>query len=212
MKILSKVNRGLIATIIVIIAVIIYIVTVTVGQEMQKTAIKKACTDYITMDIKYKLLPTDYIDANKKVPQSTQDSIISSMTSDIKATYIDNNTLVDTVIKGYKDNLEAQFKSGANAKSMQRTILKYDSFTFNGDFVVVSFTSSVDEKDITGYTTDPSTSKKTAIQSTTPNSGQSTDSMTFQYVNSTWKVVVASLNMPQSGGQSKSYTNGVVIN
>lgn len=211
MKILSKLNRGLIATIFVIIAVIIYIVTVTVGQEMQKTAIKKACTDYITMDIKYKLLPTDYIDINNPIPQSEQDSIILSLTNDIKANYINNTTLVDTVINSYKDNLETQFKNGANAKSMQRDILKYNSYTFNGDTVVVSFTSSVDEKNIDGYTTDPATGEKTAIPSSTPINGQSSDSITLQNVNGTWKVVVASLNLPQTVPQDNVYKNSVTI-
>jgi len=205
MKVLSKVNRGLIATIIVIIAVIIYVVTVTVGQEAHKAEIKKACTDYITMDIKYKLLPTEFIDANKLVPKSEQDSILSNLTKDIKANYINNTALVDTVIKGYKDNLEAQFKNGSNLQSIKRQIIKYDDIVFDGNTAMISFTSMTAIDTITKNSTDPNGATTPIIQTI---NGQTNDYITFENVDGKWKVVTAYLSDPQS----QNGTNGAVIN
>jgi hypothetical protein len=205
MKLVSKINRGLIATIIVLIAVIVYIVIVGVSQSVQKPEIKKACTDYIAMDIKYKLLPSDYIDVSQKVPQSLQDSIISDMKSDIKAKYIDNEQLVNTVIKEYQDNLESQFKNGANLQSLSRKIIKYNSINFDGDTVVASFNSMVDEKAIS-YVTDSSTGAVTPSYKT--NSSQVTENISFKKVDGKWKVIAANLSVPSLSPQD---SNGVVI-
>lgn len=209
MKAISKINRGLIVTLIVLIAVIIYIIAVNVGQDMQKPEIKKACADYIAMDIKYKLLPSDYTDVTKKVPQSLQDSIISNMKSDIKATYINNKPLVDTVIKGYQDNLDLQFKNGANLKSLKRQILKFNSINFEGDTVVVNFNSMVDAKMITAYSTDSTTGVVTPTYQTI--NSQTADSISFEKVNGIWKVVVANLLIPPSDSQGKTYGGSVKI-
>jgi hypothetical protein len=209
MKTISKINRGLIATVIVLIAVITYIVAVTVSQDTAKPTIKQACADYIAMDIKYKLLPSDYTDANKKVPQSLQDSIISNMKSDIKAAYIDNKPLVDTVIKEYQDNLEAQFKNGANLKSIKRQILKFNSIDFNGDTVVVNFNSIVDVELITGYTTNNNTGVVTPTFQA--NNSHTSESISFEKVDGKWKVVVANLNEPSSDSQGMKYGGSVKI-
>jgi hypothetical protein len=209
MKLLSKINRGLIATLIVLIAVIIYIIAVNVGQDMQKPEIKKACADYISMDIKYKLLPSDYTDVTKKVPQSLQDSIILNMKSDIKATYIDNKPLVDTVIKEYQDNLDLQFKNGANLKSLKRQILKFSSINFEGNTVVVNFDSLVDEELITSYSTDSITGVVTPTFQA--NNSHTSERISFEKVDGKWKVVVANLTTPSLNPQGKMDSGGVKI-
>lgn len=208
MKLLSKMNRGLIAALIVLIAVVIYIIAVTVSQNNQKPELKNDCEKYIAMDIKLRLLPGEYLNSNNKVPQSLQNSIISDMKNDIKAAYISNMPLVNTVIKLYQDNLDSQFKNGSNLSSEKRQILKFDSFDFEGNSVVVNFTSLVNEKDITGYVTKINGAASPTYQSA---QGQTNDSISFEKVNGEWKVVAANLSEPSSGSQSAPEINGINV-
>lgn len=59
MKLLKKINKGLVLTVIVLLALIIYIVTVEISRNKEKPNIEAACKNYIETINKYAVLPED---------------------------------------------------------------------------------------------------------------------------------------------------------
>ena len=59
MRILKKINKGLILTIIVLVVLIIYLTNVEKQRGADKPAIQKACEEYIALTDKYVVLPEE---------------------------------------------------------------------------------------------------------------------------------------------------------
>lgn len=57
MKLLKKINKGLVLTVIVLLALIIYIVTVEISRNNEKPNIETACKNYIETINKYSVFP-----------------------------------------------------------------------------------------------------------------------------------------------------------
>ncbi len=57
MKLLKKINKGLVLTVIVLVALIIYIVTVEISRNNEKPNIETACKNYIETINKYSTYP-----------------------------------------------------------------------------------------------------------------------------------------------------------
>ena len=57
MKLLKKINKGLVLTVIVLVALIIYIVTVEISRNNEKPNIETACKNYIETINKYSVYP-----------------------------------------------------------------------------------------------------------------------------------------------------------
>lgn len=60
MKILRKINKGLILTIIVLLVLIIYLVNLEVKRNAEKPKIEQVCNEYIELMNKYASMPKDY--------------------------------------------------------------------------------------------------------------------------------------------------------
>ena len=65
MKLLKKINKGLVLTVIVLVALIIYIVTVEISRSNEKPNIETACKDYIE-NIQKVYNKEDYSEEQKK--------------------------------------------------------------------------------------------------------------------------------------------------
>ena len=59
MKFLKKINKGLVLTIIVILALVVYLVEVERQREDDKTEIRGACEEFIDVTDKYLVLPEE---------------------------------------------------------------------------------------------------------------------------------------------------------
>lgn len=57
MKLLKKINKGVVLTVIVLLVLIIYIVTLEIKRNSEKPNIEEACKDYIELINKYAVLP-----------------------------------------------------------------------------------------------------------------------------------------------------------
>lgn len=57
MKLLKKINKGLVLTVIVLVALIVYIVTVEISRNNEKPNIETACKNYIETINKYSVFP-----------------------------------------------------------------------------------------------------------------------------------------------------------
>lgn len=66
MKVLKKINLGLVLAIIAIIAIVIYSVNVENGRKSAKEEIKKTCEEYIAVTNNYCILPEQYRVINQK--------------------------------------------------------------------------------------------------------------------------------------------------
>ena len=69
MKILRKINKGLILTIIVLIALVLYFNNLEKQREAEKTDIKATCEEFIKLTDKYSVLPEDMQIIQKEMPE-----------------------------------------------------------------------------------------------------------------------------------------------
>ncbi len=181
MKFFSKINRGLVLLIILVLGVAIFLVIQSNYQSRETPKIKEVCQQYINTVIDYKQLPQHYRKANPEIPQNELEKHIQAMTDDIKAFYTDNVQTYKTVIKDYKSDLENQARGIGVVYNYKKEIKDYENIIFNGDNVTVSI--------ITNSVREDSELKQRA-------SSQTTDTISLQKVNGQWKVIYADLLEP----------------
>ena len=92
MKVLKKINKGLILTIIVLAALLIYISGVEKQRNADKPDIRKACEDFILLTDKYVVLPEDM--QKSEVSEEKVNEYVNQMKSDVEKVMISNTEAV----------------------------------------------------------------------------------------------------------------------
>lgn len=198
MKLLKKINRGLIVTTVVLAAVVIYLVTLWIVQGKERPVVEETCQNYINTAVSYKMLPEKYRSETPDMKKEELDSYISSMTKDLKAFYTGNEQSFQHRIEQYKSDLESQAQGIGVVYKYQKNIKEFKDFTFDGDTVTVTIlTDSV----LDGPNIYVTGSPRENI------SAQTTDTITLQKEDDTWKVVYADLQPPMKAEQA----NGRVV-
>ena len=185
---IKKLNRGAILTGAILLGIIVYLLVLSAGQRAQTPRIQSVVADYVQAELTWQMLPAA---ARVKAPAMTAQELsafIQTQTAVIASFYIENDAIVQPLVRRVSADLTAQAKGQDVLLNYQKTITRYEDFVFEQDRVTVSFLS------------------RTVLDSTGSGSGsvqETNDSMVLQKIGDQWKVVFASLNKPytaQPGG------------
>ncbi len=196
MRILKKLNIGLILTIIVVAAVTIYSVNVEITRKKEKENIKTACEEFIKTTSKSVILPEEYQKLDKKVTDEELEKYVEEVQKNLKEKMIDSNSAIEIQTTILQSELEEQITSENLVTNFEREILKINSYSFDGDQVTVTFKGKVnkDIKTLVNYGLD--SEKKEETKNSSFDTEQET--ITLQKVDNTWKIVYSDLQYSEN--------------
>ena len=122
MKLLKKINLGLILTIIVVLAVAIYSINVELKRNKEKDTIKTVCEDFIKTTSDYVSLPEEYQSLTNKISEEDFNKYINEMKDKLKEKMIDNNDAIDIQATILQTELEEQLASQNIVTNFERKI------------------------------------------------------------------------------------------
>lgn len=191
MGIWKKINKGLILTIIVLIILIIYLEQVEKQREIDKTAIKKACNEYIDIIDNLIVLPEEIQEHAQNLTQEDENKIQENIDSELNKLMINNEDAKEIQSK-YIFDIVKQANRNKITTDCKKTIDKISKYEFDGDQVVVSFSSNLNTtyKQINIETNEEE--EKENIQSTYG------EEITLQKIDDEWKIVYSYLDYYQS--------------
>lgn len=185
MKVLKKINKGLILTILVLIVLVIYFSNLEKQRASDKTDIKKACESFIELTDKYSVLPEELQTLKGEVPEDKVKEYTNQMKKDLTEIMIDNQESVNIQQKILEESLRNGYSEGQVRTNWSRKIQKVSSYQFEKNQVTVSLKDNIEE---TIKTSD-------GIEEYNKNNEfeASKDEIVLQKVNGKWKVVYANL-------------------
>ncbi|MDD2579027.1 MAG: hypothetical protein PHP40_03000 [Eubacteriales bacterium] len=184
---LKKVNRGLILTLVAILAVTVYLTALSIAQNRQKTRIEAICRDYIALEAAWQKLPADIDLADLPLSDEEQAAHFSQLRTELAPYYIQDEQILDLAVQRISDSLRLQMNGGTVLTSYEKTVTAFSGFQFDGQRVTVEITT------------------QTAVEQVDPGrpdampqrfAGSITDSITLQREGDTWRLLNASLNLP----------------
>lgn len=200
MKILKKINKGFILTVIVILLLCIYLNNVEKQRETDKSEILKACEQYIDLTEGYIVLPEEM----QKLPQNIEKQDLEKYKQEIKTglkqVMIQNDPAIELQYQILDNIIENDIGTNAVTTKFERTITSKPSYEFDGDQVTVSFKSNVT---ITEKYLNEKQEEKTRSNSFSTNY----DEIILQKVEGQWKIVYSNLQFNKNG----YYTNSEII-
>ena len=185
MKVLKKINKGLILTILVLIVLVIYFSNLEKQRASDKTDIKKACESFIELTDRYSVLPEELQTLKGEVPEDKVKEYTNQMKKDLTEIMIDNQESVNIQQKILEESLRNGYSEGQVRTNWSRKIQKVSSYQFEKNQVTVSLKDNIEE---TIKTSDgiEEYNKDNEFEA-------SKDEIVLQKVNGKWKVVYANL-------------------
>lgn len=198
MKVLKKINKGLILTIIVLAALLIYISGVEKQRNADKPDIRKACEDFILLTDKYVVLPEDM--QKSEVSEEKVNEYVNQMKSDVEKVMISNTEAV----KIQKQVIESNLRNGYDALDvrikMSRKIKKINGYEFDGNQVTVKLKDQVEI--VTKVFDEIDSTKETETFDA------SNDEIILQKIDGKWKIVYSNL---QFDGSNRYYSDDIIF-
>lgn len=194
MKIWKKINKGLLLTIIVLIVLIIYLKGVEKQREADKTAIKTSCEEYINLIDNLMVLPEDMQNLSEENEQKVQENI----NNELKNVMIENEDAIELQSQ-YVLEIVKQSNENKIITNCKKNIDKISKYEFDGDQVVVKFSSNLETSYKHVNTETNEEEEKQNIQST------SGDEITLQKVDGKWKIVYSYLDYYQNSSDLYLY-------
>ena len=194
MKIWKKINKGLLLTIIVLIVLIIYLKGVEKQREADKTAIKTSCEEYINLIDNLMVLPEDMQNLSEENEQKIQNNI----NTELKNVMIENEDAIELQSQ-YVLEIVKQSNENKIITNCKKNIDKISKYEFDGDQVVVKFSSNLETSYKYVNTETNEEEEKQNIQST------SGDEITLQKVDGKWKIVYSYLDYYQNSSDLYLY-------
>ena len=191
MKIWRKINKGLILTIIVLVVLIIYLKQVEKQRELDKTSIKTACSEYINMVDNLIILPEEMQGHSQNLTQEDENKIKENINNELKKVMIDNKDAIEIQEQFIFDNIKQSNRSKI-ITNVDKTIDEISKYEFDGDQVVVTFSTEVKTEYKQMDSKSNKEEEKENIQSTYG------EEITLQKVDGIWKIVYSYLDYNQS--------------
>lgn len=200
MKLLKKVNKGLMLTLVVLLILVIYLINVESKRNSEKPEIEKTCTEYINLMNKYAIMPKEAqklynvsevsSEEKEQVKEKSKKDIensIGKLNEELKTRMIND----ELAIEMQKDIVEEFVKSSNDEfvsviTSFNKEISKIRKFAFDDDQVTVTFSSKADLE--TKYLENNS---EEVTRKSTFNAEEET--ITLKKIDNTWKVVYADM-------------------
>lgn len=198
MKVLKKINKGLILTIIVLAALLIYISGVEKQRNADKPDIRKACEDFILLTDKYVVLPEDM--QKSEVSEEKVNEYVNQMKSDVEKVMISNTEAVKIQKQVIENNLRNGYDALDVRIKMSRKIKKINGYEFDGNQVTVKLK---DQVEIVTKVFDEIDSIKE-----TETFDASNDEIILQKIDGKWKIVYSNL---QFDGSNRYYSDDIIF-
>lgn len=184
MKILRKINKGLILTIIVLLALTVYLANVEKQRKEDKEDIKKACEEFISFTDKYSVLPEDMQKLTEQVLESKIEEYKKEMKIELEKLMIDNEEAVKLQYQNLEFCLDEGYRNPEGIRSkLERKITKISNYEFEGNQVTVTFKAKV-------KTTTKNLNEEQESQNSFDTDG---DEILLQKVDGKWKIVYSNL-------------------
>lgn len=189
---LRKENRGVIVSAVVLLAVVIYLVTLSIMQQRDKQDIKAVCESFVQEDALWRVLPVDYEGGAVRISDEEMDQFQSDLTDALSTYFIENDAAIDNSLSILYTQLENQ-NDGFEplATGFDSAIVKYTDFSFDGSNVKVTFDMQIAVESV--Y---PSDGNSTPSRTSTKVSNQ----ITLQKVDGEWKIVYVYISKENTGG------------
>ena len=142
MKVLKKINKGLILTIIVLAALLIYISSIEKQRNSDKTDIRKACEEFIALTDKYVVLPEDM--QKSEVSEEKVNEYVNQMKNDVEKVMISNTEAVKIQEQVIENNLRDSYNALDVRSKVSRKIKKINGYEFDGNQVTVKLNNQVE--------------------------------------------------------------------
>lgn len=196
MKFLAKLNRGAILTVLVLLAVVLYLLTLHFSQAAAVPEIKNTCRNYITTAVKYQMLPQKYRKDKPDMPAGELSDYISSMSTEIGAFYPDKER--ENAVDRIASNLTLQANGTGVVYGYTMAVSGFKSLDFHYDTVTVTVLCVSTYDGPYGEGINPPRTNMT---------GQTTDTFMLQKTDGRWQIIYADLQQPKNaatGGDTSS--------
>ena len=198
MKVLKKINKGLILTIIVLAALLIYISGVEKQRNADKPDIRKACEEFISLNDKYVVLPEDM--QKSEVSEEKVNEYVNQMKSDVEKVMISNTEAVKIQEQVIENNLRNGYNALDVRSKVSRKIKKINGYEFDGNQVTVKLNNQVEI--VTKVFDEIESTKETETFDA------SNDEIILQKIDGKWKIVYSNL---QFDGSNRYYSDDIIF-
>ena len=198
MKVLKKINKGLILTIIVLAALLIYISGVEKQRNADKPDIRKACEEFIALTDKYVVLPEDM--QKSEVSEEKVNEYVNQMKNDVEKVMISNTEAVKIQEQVIENNLRNGYNALDVRSKVSRKIKKINGYEFDGNQVTVKLNNQVEI--VTKVFDEIDSTKETETFDA------SNDEIILQKIDGKWKIVYSNL---QFDGSNRYYSDDIIF-
>lgn len=198
MKVLKKINKGLILTIIVLAALLIYISSIEKQRNSYKPDIRKACEEFIALTDKYVVLPEDM--QKSEVSEEKVNEYVNQMKNDVEKVMISNTEAVKIQEQVIENNLRDSYNALDVRSKVSRKIKKINGYEFDGNQVTVKLNNQVEI--VTKVFDEIDSTKETETFDA------SNDEIILQKIDGKWKIVYSNL---QFDGSNRYYSDDIIF-
>ena len=198
MKVLKKINKGLILTIIVLAALLIYISSIEKQRNSDKPDIRKACEEFIALTDKYVVLPEDM--QKSEVSEEKVNEYVNQMKNDVEKVMISNTEALKIQEQVIENNLRDSYNALDVRSKVSRKIKKINGYEFDGNQVTVKLNNQVEI--VTKVFGEIESTKETETFEA------SSDEIILQKVDGKWKIVYSNL---QFDGSNRYYGDDIIF-
>ncbi len=196
MKNLKKINLGLVLTILVILAIVIYSISVEGQRKSSKEEIRKCCEEYVDLVDKYAVLPESAQVFGEDVKKVNLDAHFAEMEEKLKEVMVSDSaaSIENSILSDYvqRDLLNTT----SFVTSYDKQIVKIKSYDFDGNQVTVAFEAKINIKQkYMDVNTETGESKERVKEDTIEGIR---DTITLEKKDGKWKVVYSDLNFGDS--------------
>jgi len=190
-KFISKINRGIIVTYLVIFIVSGYLIVLSNNQRQAVPEIRGVCQAYVDADAAWRILPENFINGQTAPTDSEVRKYADSLEPEISRYYTDNQSISESAVDAVYLNLQQQIMAGRLYTSYENRNIKFGAVTFRNNTATVDFTTQTvtEYVDIASGSTEP-----------VRDMAESTNQITLQKEDGKWKIVYASLSVQNLGG------------
>lgn len=216
MRILRKINKGLILTIIVLVILVIYLIQVEKQRKKQEPEIQEACKEYIEVINKNIVLPEKYQQINIELSEEEfKAEVEEKIEEQLKQKMIDNEVAIEIQKDILVSEIQEKNQNAQVITSYKKEITKFKKMKFDGDQVTVTIETKVEvnTKYLEDATYNPETNKYEGTKETNKINTFTTkgydEQIILQNIDGEWKIVNSDLQY-QDNTASKYYDTQVV--
>lgn len=199
MKKLRKINLGLVLTILVVAAVVIYSVALETSRSQDKGEIKTTVEEFTKLVSEKVVLEEKEQVYNNTVDDELEKFVNENVKPSLKAAMIDNDAAINIEATQIQNDFENQINTATYKTKVEQELTKISSFVFDGDQVTVTFNRKVTENIKYFDVEDDGISEKNitsdSIKEKTNTYNTNSEIITLKKVDGKWKVVYANLQL-----------------